>query len=126
MKARSMFLVSLILMVGALLMVLKGRGSLTKLFRLGTVTTVSFFGSLPIEVAGLFTLRGDSLLEAWHACSPHTADASERGDGQWWSCFRCSFFSGSRLYETQVQQTRCSEPGDGVLVCNRRSVAPGH
>jgi hypothetical protein len=28
-------------------------------------------------------------------------------------------------YET-AQQTRCSEPGDGAPVCNRRSVAPGH
>jgi hypothetical protein len=40
-----------------------------------------------------------------------------------------------RLYEVwpdipiegvEVQQARCSEPGDGALVGNRRSLAPGH
>jgi hypothetical protein len=37
---------------------------LRRLFGLGAVATVSFFGSLPIEEPGFFTLRGHSLLEA--------------------------------------------------------------
>jgi hypothetical protein len=31
-----------------------------------------------------------------------------------------------RHERTEAQQTRCSEPGDGAPVDNRRSVAPGH
>ena len=35
----------------------------------------------------------------------------------WWT---------ARRQQLSVQQARCSEPGDGAPVCNRRSVAPGH
>jgi hypothetical protein len=31
-----------------------------------------------------------------------------------------------RGISTNAEQARCSEPGDGALVDNRRSLAPGH
>ncbi len=36
------------------------------------------------------------------------------------------FLTELERFKGQVQQTRCSEPGDGAPVCNRGSVAPGH
>jgi hypothetical protein len=60
---------------------MRARGQLEEGVRLGKVATMSFFGGLPIEALGFFTLRGHSLLEAWHVCSPRTADASARGNG---------------------------------------------
>jgi hypothetical protein len=35
-------------------------------------------------------------------------------------------FVGRRYPDEVAEQTRCSEPGDGALVDNRGSVAPGH
>lgn len=39
----------------------------------------------------------------------------------WWTAQRCH-----RIRKGIVQQARCSEPGDGAPIANRRSLAPGH
>ncbi len=75
----------------------------------------------PTHAVRLVIQSIDSYRRLWDELSPGmTARLTLTGDG----LDRLS--EGRILGDDNAEQARCSEPGDGALVGNRGSVAPGH